>query len=518
MLPLQPRHRELPFPTAAAFLVFAVVAAVRLAYLAGTGITYEDSLITLRYAENMARGLGPVYNPGERVLGASTPFYMLLLAALAGLRLPDPLLVAKLLCVAADGLTAVLWVRFLCRETGAFWAGAFFAVAFSLSPFLVQNSVAGMEPSLALLFLTGAFVADRADRPALLGSCLGLLMLVRPDGILAALVILGVRAGRERRCPWRAAGAAALVLLPWFAFALSYYGTVVPNTVFAKAAAYNAHIQGIQRNLLYTLNQFAPWSSLRPEFLFNLAIAPLLLLGAADVLRHRRRLLAIPLFWLAWWAYLVLPRTVLFLWYYPPMTSCAYVLAAIGFSVGMRRLAAAAGEGPVPRLAGAAVLLYLVACGVPWLLAKASRARVVQAAEDHVRQPLGRWLARNTPPAARIAMEPIGYIGYYSGRPVLDEIGLVSPAMIPFTRSGAGWFGRAMQALRPDYVVERPWYLERNRTIITGLPMFATDEDRAWFFANYQPVGEFPEGGPLRLPDRLDRDYRFIVYRRTGAG
>ena len=47
--------------------------------------------------------------------------------------------------------------------------------------------------------------------------------------------------------------------------------------------------------------------------------------------------------------------------------------------------------------------------------------------------------------------------------------------------------------------------------------MFANDEDRAWFVANYQPVKEFPEGGPLRLPDRLDRDYHFIVYRRTGA-
>ena len=64
---------------------------------------------------------------------------------------------------------------------------------------------------------------------------------------------------------------AALVLAPWLLFAASYYGTVIPNTVFAKAAAYNVHIPGFRRNLLYTLNQFAPWSSLPPEFLFNLA-------------------------------------------------------------------------------------------------------------------------------------------------------------------------------------------------------------------------------------------------------
>ena len=313
-------------------------------------------------------------------------------------------------------------------------------------------------------------------------------------------MILGVRAGRERRCPWRAAAAAALVLLPWVAFALNFYGTVVPNTVFAKAAAYNAHIQGIQRNLLYTLNQFAPWSNLRPEFLFNLVIAPLLMFGVYDVFRHRRRLLAIPLFWITWWAYLVLPRTVLFLWYYPPMTTCAYVLAALGFSAGMgvsRRPPAMVRPpaSPAPR------------CSSTWPPAAFPGFSPRRAARGWCRLPktrsASRWDAgwrgtrRRTPGlrwnrSATSAITP--------GRPVLDEIGLVSPAMIPFTRSGAGWFGRAIRALRPDYVVERPWYLERNRTIITGLPMFATDEDRAWFVANYQPVKEFPEGGPLRLP------------------
>lgn len=505
--------------------VFILVAAVRLLYLAWTGVTYEDSLITLRYAENLAGGLGPVYNAGERVLGASTPLHMLLLGLLAWLRLPSPLLAAKLLCVAADGLTAVLWVRLLRRETGNGWAGSLFTVAFGLSPFLVQNAVSGMEPSLALLALTGAFVADRADRPGWLGACLGLLMLVRPDGVIAALVLLGTRAVRERRLPWRPAAAAALVLLPWFIFALGYYGTVIPNTVFAKAAAYNAHIQGVRRNLLYTLNQFAPFSTLWPEFLFNLAIAPLLVVGIYDVARYRRRLLAIPFLWLAWWAYLVLPRTVLFLWYYPPMTTCAYLLAALGFSLLLDRLHPRRSSTlpfphssiPTAPLAGAAVLCYLVGCAAPWLVAKAGRAREVQVAEDTVRCPLGRWLDENTPAEARVAMEPIGYIGYYSRRRVLDEIGLVSPEMIPFTRRGSGWFGRAIRALRPEYVVERPWYLGQNRTVITGVPMFAGDEDRTWFFANYQPVKEFPEGATLRLPDRLDRDYHFIIYRRNGA-
>jgi hypothetical protein len=64
------------------------VAGVRLLFLAQTGVTYEDSLISLRYAENLAAGRGLVYNPGEPVFGASTPLYVLLLAALVRLGLP----------------------------------------------------------------------------------------------------------------------------------------------------------------------------------------------------------------------------------------------------------------------------------------------------------------------------------------------------------------------------------------------------------------------------------------------
>src|SRR5262249_44387711 len=135
--------------------------------------------------------------------------------------------------------------------------------------------------------------------------------------------------------------------------------------------------------------------------------------------------------------------------------------------------------------------------------------------EDEVRKPAGEWLARHSPAEATVAMEPIGYIGYYSRRRVLDEIGLVSPRMIPFTRAGAGWFGRAMRAFRPEFIVERPYYLRENLTINTRVPMFASDEDRAWFNANYLPVREFPEGGrPLGLPGQLDRDYHFIIFKR----
>src|SRR3989337_1683613 len=44
--------------------------------------TIDDAYITFRYAQNLIAGEGLVYNPGEAVLGTTTPVYAVLLAGL----------------------------------------------------------------------------------------------------------------------------------------------------------------------------------------------------------------------------------------------------------------------------------------------------------------------------------------------------------------------------------------------------------------------------------------------------
>ena len=47
------------------------------------GYSHDDAFITYRYAENLARGHGLVYNPGEAVLGTSAPGYAAVLGGLS---------------------------------------------------------------------------------------------------------------------------------------------------------------------------------------------------------------------------------------------------------------------------------------------------------------------------------------------------------------------------------------------------------------------------------------------------
>src|SRR5256885_10576402 len=56
------------------------------------GVALDDPYVTYRYAENLLGGLGPVYNPGERVLSTTAFGYAVVLAAVhavsAGLAMP----------------------------------------------------------------------------------------------------------------------------------------------------------------------------------------------------------------------------------------------------------------------------------------------------------------------------------------------------------------------------------------------------------------------------------------------
>lgn len=495
-------------------LALAAVAA-RLVFHAVTGATFEDAYISLRYAENLATGQGLLYNPGERVFGASTPLYVLLLAGLHALGIPA-LAAARLLCIAADGLTTWLWSRWLLRQTGSWHGPALFAALFGLAPIMVQVGVSGMETSLALLCLSVALLADHAGRRWGTGVALGLLCLLRPDGTLAAATILGCAAWRERRVPWEAGLAAAAVVAPWTIWALGYYGTLIPHSIPAKAAAYNLHRAGALPNLLDTLAHLAPIRGPWWRLVLATVLAPALLAGLGVAARTPHWRPPAVLFGV-WWLYLVLPGTLLFTWYYPPLLLPALVVAGLGARpalAGALRLArrCCAAAGPALRPAVAGCLSLALAAGLTEVTLRAAR---IQRAEAGVRRAVGLWLREHTPADALVAAEPIGYIGYYSRRRMLDEVGLVTPGMVPLNREGDGWFARMLQRYRPDYVVERPGYLLRNTTINSRVAMFRSRTERDTFLAEYVPVAAFTA---TEVPRHLLHDYRFVVYaRRTPA-
>src|SRR6478609_4225388 len=67
-------------PRASAILFVIAACIVCLGYTLYTNQTWEDSLITLRQAENLLNGDGLTYNTGSRVHGFTSPINVLVLA------------------------------------------------------------------------------------------------------------------------------------------------------------------------------------------------------------------------------------------------------------------------------------------------------------------------------------------------------------------------------------------------------------------------------------------------------
>jgi hypothetical protein len=170
--------------------------------------TIDDAYITFRYARNLAQGLGFVYNPGEQVLGTTTPLYtlMMALAWLAGLR--DLPILAMALNSLADAATAIVlyWLGLKLGRSRLVAAGA--GLAWALSPMSVTFAVGGMETAFVILALVAAFAAYVAGRSRLSAALVALAVLLRPDALIAAGLLLADMGLRP--LPGRASAAAAV--------------------------------------------------------------------------------------------------------------------------------------------------------------------------------------------------------------------------------------------------------------------------------------------------------------------
>jgi arabinofuranosyltransferase len=247
-------------------LSLAPLAMVCLAALANAHIFREaqidDSYITFRYADNLGRGLGPVYNAGEHVEGSSSFLFFVLLAPIIRMGC-DPLAVARVISMAAFVatvavaygtvlVTASQWPRLLAM-------GAAVLVASSSS--LAYYANPGLETDVYALLVMLAFallVRPGAGHGWIVAA--GMAAACRPEGPLffPALLALATLRCALREGPKgavahasRAIGVFLLVFGPVLAFRLAYYHAWVPNTVVAKAGA-TARLHGLDLRAVVT--------------------------------------------------------------------------------------------------------------------------------------------------------------------------------------------------------------------------------------------------------------------------
>jgi hypothetical protein len=410
-----------------------VLAAIALAVHARTfDFVCDDAFIALREARNLALHGAPVYNVGERVEAATSPGWVVLLAAGLFVRVPPVALLQGLSLASGVLLVAGTWAlarRLLAQRP---LAQLFVLVALVLTAPIAAWSGGGLESCLFAACVTFAFaridVLDRepsARAATVLGVVLALACLVRLEGLLLVVICAWTLRGAGRRLLVRSLGTALAPLVLLTLFRLAYYGLPLPHTFYAKTGGLRLAMAG--HGLRYV--RF---------FVSELGIGESLLLFASPFLVASSAA--------TWTTRIFVPLTIgyvilvggdfldLFRFFVPLFPVLFVTFAAAGVTL-LDRYAAS------PALRVIAGLIPLVSHGARQVALSARSPEVndvrrlevgieplgwtKMAARDWSRT--GTWLAGVAEPGDTLATTAAGALPFFSGLPNYDLLGLAAP-------------------------------------------------------------------------------------------
>lgn len=428
---------------------------------------FDDPYITLRYAKNLLAGHGFVYNVGQRALSTTAPLYGILVAGL-GLIWADLPTVSNFLSALSVVLSAACLFAWS-QGHGQPAVGMIAALLLSLSPLLIPTL--GAETCFYVLLILGGLTAYDRSRLTLAAGTLAFAVMIRPDGVMAAVALGLYHLIRRRPVPWRPLILYIVLVGSWYAGLWLYSGSPVPITLRAKQLQGQMAISTrFGPGFLDLLRQFG-----REPFYWLHGI--LAVIGLGQVVTRARHWAPLLLWTVLYFAAYTALGVSRYFWYYAPLAPAFAVLVAEGTVVLVRTLARLF----LPRvlmigLTGLllVVLLAPLVMGVMWA-GWYSDPRL-----DAYRE-VGEWLAAHTLPQASVGALEVGIIGYYAGRPMIDFAGLIQPdvarRLTPAStyQDSAVW---AIQTYRPDYVV---------------LPAgsFPDLVGSDWFTLSYAPVRDF---------------------------
>jgi len=210
--------------------------------------TAEDAYITFRYAQNIADGHGPVFNPGgEAVEGYSNPLWTWVLTGFSFLGV-NVVFVGRCLGLLFGALIILeILLLFRLNTLDRPGRGITAALAVVTAPAFLYWSQAGLENALyiwLMLMSVRLFVLEARKPEMLPFSSLALLLLAltRPEGIMFALIFViwkfGIYLANKNKYSLRQAWLSLLVLIVFYGLfligRLLIFGQVFPNTFYAK--------------------------------------------------------------------------------------------------------------------------------------------------------------------------------------------------------------------------------------------------------------------------------------------
>ncbi|MDZ4805363.1 MAG: hypothetical protein SGI90_10930 [Candidatus Eisenbacteria bacterium] len=447
----------------------------------------DDASIFMRFVENFVAGHGLVFNPGERVLGFTSPLFTLVLAGLKS-ALPSVGIgaIISALNFTLFTMTGVILVRLTLTDKPVSWMLPL--VFLFYFPF-VDASLNGMETTLMLATLVGTLYLLQRERRDLAVVVAGFAALTRPEGVLFfGLVLAYLIFLKKGPFPVKGFLIASLLGLAWAGAASSYYGTFVPQSMVAKSShawhglrevpnsPYSIHIflsLALTDTLYQGLSQHVRLLIQVVAGLLTLGFA----LGFRRFLRERSPLVLAPIFYVVILLLYIIGNPVdLASWHTIP-PSVAFFIALFG---GLEEVLSRGNARWLQRFVLAAIFPILIA-SVLWGLPRRARTiNDVQGAQRHI----VTYVREHVPAATSVATGHIGLIGHESGLRIVDLGALVTPAVMKDL-----YLSDTLAREKPSVIVLNPTILEDGLDPIYPHP-FRTPAEKQAFLETYTPVSE----------------------------
>jgi hypothetical protein len=431
------------------FWILAIVAAPYL-WFAINNYRYEldDALIYMRYIQNLVDGHGLVYNRGERFDGLTSPLFSYLTALVALISRSARFATWFVSAVSTYAALAVLYlvfdkqlgqVRAMPRSAAILGLVLAATIPYFFSTYGMETGLFALLVAVTLwcylerrwnaFYVAGAMlVLTRPEGLALIGAC-GLYYLIRFRAlpplpgrplVIAIALVVGVAAVNTYffGSPWPQTGAAKI----WQ----------------GKSGYWGDHL--IFWNVFYLQGIAFAGDGLAAVVLLGAAVIGVLALGVSELN------VVVLLFLLCYSAFYTIFNIPNYHWYYSAYFLFLPYYAATG--AGYVALTLIRGDSaPTARLLAATILGVAAYPVYPFV--QTDSWRKDSSGAPYARA--GAWIDANTPPDASFAAAEIGALGWYSKRPVVDILGLVTAgnARLIGERDFDGW----VAAYRPDYLL-----------------------------------------------------------------
>lgn len=415
-----------------------------------SGSWNDDAYIFFQYAKNLASGNGLAFNPGEVSFGVTSVLWALVLGLFSWITGLEALTAAKILCIVLFAASGAFLGGLFVRWTQNLLLGLLAGVLCAVHPVLVFEAVSGMEVSLnlfLLVLLVYLFFVYGSTRFWVYGLLIGLMFLTRPENVLWLPAFVFLSFAYKGKKWTRLTGlflGFAILALPWEIYLYAKTSLLLPPTREGKLLLFFPKHYGMTLEQFRNLGLFERLKAAVETIKWLLQIKtalvffPFLLLVGYFVWKEKIRPTPFGLALAGYAAGLA----VLFVFFFPmiklryfvhlyPLLIFISVLACYHLWQVLRQ------RSPIFRsvfwyhLGGAVLIAFIPLAG---LLAARKFSRL--SGYEDVRVQVASWFKAHTPPGSRIALEPIGAIGYHSDRPIVDLGGLVDPEAWPFLKNG----------------------------------------------------------------------------------